>query len=99
MSANSGGRFSARPYRGPARRSTSRAWEHFEWLAGVLAALDRKAGTLIVFDESYLAGVVEGGIRLNREMLLVEQSLRTVILASAETIPAAPPATGAMADG
>ena len=75
------------------------AWEHFEWLAGVLAALDRKAGTLIVFDESYLAGVVEGRIRLNREMLLVEQSLRTVILASAETIPAAPPATGAMADG
>ena len=67
-------------------------YENFEWLSGALDALDRKAGSGVVYDEAMLAATLDRAVNNTRERLRIEQSLRTVIIASPEGVPEAPPA-------
>jgi hypothetical protein len=69
----------------------------FEWLAGLFAEMDRRAGRPT--NDVAMLGPLEAVIAQLRERLHVEQSLRTVIIASPEALPAVPPATAAPAEG
>ena len=64
--------------------------ENFEWLAGVMAEFDRRAG-MSTFDEPSLASILERLIGNCHDRFRVEQVLRTVILQSPEAAPAAQP--------
>ncbi len=71
----------------------------FEWLAGQFAEMNRRAGATMVFDETYLQGSLARRLAITQDMIRVEQSLRTVILASPEAVPEWPPAAVAAAEG
>jgi hypothetical protein len=72
-------------------------FDEFEWLAELMAAMDRRAGAP-AFDASRLTLDLGGRIASIQDRLRVEQSLRTVILASpdmeviTQPAPAAPSA-------
>jgi hypothetical protein len=53
-------------------------YEHFEWLAGTMAALDRKAGNDIGFDDATIAQRMEYFIQVSREAVRAEEDLRAV---------------------
>jgi hypothetical protein len=74
-------------------------WVHFEWLAGVMLEMDRRAGVATTYDAELLASLLEGRIDGCHDAIRIEQSLRTVIIASPEAVPAAPAATAAAAEG
>ena len=73
-------------------------FEHFEWLAGIMNELDRRAGGVPV-DMAWVAANMERRIAMFQDLIRVRQSLRTVIIASPETVPVAPPASHAAAQG
>jgi hypothetical protein len=52
--------------------------------------MDRRAGVGVMFDEARLAAMLGGDVDSTRERIRIEQSLRTVILASPEVVPTAP---------
>jgi hypothetical protein len=58
-----------------------KVYEEFEWLAELMAAMDRRAGAP-AFDASSFTSDLGGRIASTQDRLRVEQSLRTVILAS-----------------
>jgi hypothetical protein len=60
--------------------------------------MDRRAGTGVIYNEARLTALLGGFVTGTRERLRIEQSLRTVIFASPEAVPAAPAAT-AVAEG
>ena len=64
--------------------------EWFEWLAGVFAAGDRRAGSNFVLDDTLLTASLDHAIAQYRDDLRVWESLRTVIVKSAD--PAEPTA-------
>lgn len=70
-------------------------FEHFEWLAGVMADMDRRAKMTVIYDEARLTRDLERRIASFQSQLRVEQSLRAVIVASPEMVPTseAPTAT------
>ena len=47
------------PFAAKMREDTgmSAIYEHFEWLAGEMAGMDRARGGVVVFDDTYLAGL------------------------------------------
>jgi len=67
---------------------------HFEWLAGVMAEMARKAGGGVRFDEAYLASTFDRRIQRARDEIRLEEDLRAVIVRpmSPATLPAPPPA-------
>ncbi len=69
-------------------------FEEFEWLAELMAAMDRRAGAP-AFDASRFTSDLGGRIASVQDRLRVEQSLRTVILAPPEAVTVAPPAPAA----
>lgn len=81
-----------------ARLEDPAIYKNFEWLAAEMDSLDRRAGTSVTYDEALLTALLDRGVNNTRERLAVEQSLRTVIIASPEAAPAAPPATAATAE-
>lgn len=58
-------------------------WEHFEWMAGLMDEMDRRAGNTVDSDEARRALLVTQITALQGQHL-VEQALRTVILAAPE---------------
>lgn len=58
-------------------------YEHFEWLAGVMDGFDRRAGSRPA-DQASLADELPRRITFYRDMLRVEQELRTVVAVAAE---------------
>jgi hypothetical protein len=66
-------------------------FEEFEWLAELMADMDRRAGAQ-AFDASSFTSDLGGRIASIQDRLLVEQSLRTVIVASPEVGMATQPA-------
>jgi hypothetical protein len=66
-----------------------RIFEHFEWLAGRMAQLDRQSGGSAL-SEAWVAGSVTKRIVGLEEAIRVEQVLRTVIIATPEAVPAPP---------
>jgi hypothetical protein len=73
-----------------------RAIGDFEWLVGIMADMDRRAG-VPPLDEALIISTLGGYITSLEDRLRVEQSLRTVVIA--EAVPAAPPATVAATEG
>ncbi len=71
----------------------------FEWLVGRFAESMERAGATIVFDDAYLRDSLERRIAGTRDMLRVEQSLRTVIVAAPEVVPPPPPTAPAPVEG
>ena len=92
-------------YLGPYCRATRARMEdpfiyvNFEWLNSEMDGMDRAAGTGVIYNEAVLTAMLDGGVNNTRERIRIEQSLRTVIIASPEALPAVPPATIAAADG
>lgn len=77
-------------------------WEDFEWLAEFMAEMDRKKrATSRAYDHSFLAWLQDELIREDEELLRVEQALRTVIVASPDTLTVGQPltTTPAVAEG
>jgi hypothetical protein len=66
---------------------------HFEWLSGVMAEMDRKAGVGPAYDESYLATTRDGGIERARAAIRDAEELRAVIVRSMSpaSLTASPP--------
>jgi hypothetical protein len=60
-------------------------YENFEWLAGVMAELDRRAGAPII-DAAYIASTLERRIARKLDEIRVEQALRTVIVAAPDAL-------------
>jgi hypothetical protein len=55
--------------------------EHFEWLAGVMAEMESKAGVRSEYaDEAHLASTLDMRIRRTRGEILVAEELRAVII-------------------
>ena len=73
-------------------------YNNFEWLAGVMDELDRRAGAS-AFNETLFASQLPSRIAAFQDRLRFEQSLRTVKIASPEPVPTAPPAIPAVAEG
>jgi hypothetical protein len=67
-------------------------YENFEWLAGEMQTLDRRAGVGAVYDEAHIAPQLDGMVATLRERLRFERSLRTVYLTSREDAPVSAPA-------
>lgn len=61
-------------------------YENFEWLAGVMNEMDRRAGSDRTFEEMSTAAALDARIASIRERLQVERSLRTVIVAPSEPV-------------
>jgi hypothetical protein len=72
--------------------------ENFEWLAGIMDERNRLAG-LLPTDKAWLATNMERRIRMFQDLIRVQQSLRAVVIASPEAVPAAPPPARAAAEG
>jgi hypothetical protein len=75
----------------------------FEWLAGEMESMDRRAGVGVMYDEARLTAMLDGDVNSTRERIRIEQSLRTVIVASpdamaAPTAPAGVPSVAPTAD-
>jgi hypothetical protein len=63
--------------------------ENFEWLAGIMDERNRRAG-LRPTDEGWLASNMERRIRMFEDLIRVQRSLRTVVIASPGAVPSAP---------
>ena len=72
-------------------------WHNFEWLSGVMAEFERRAGG-VLFDEAEIAGNLGRRISINLNLLRVEEALRTVIVASPDAMTAAQPPAPAAAE-
>ena len=70
-------------------------YEHFEWLAGVMAGFNRRSGAPTA-DRASLTGELDMRIDRYRDYIREEEELRTFILASPQAA-TAPPATTAAA--
>jgi len=64
------------------------AWEHFEWLADVLGEMDRRSGSTTPVDLAFVIANLDRHIASYRRALAVEQSLRTVLVASPDVLTA-----------
>lgn len=74
-------------------------FENFQWLSGEMDAMDRGAGRSVKYSsDAVLLSGLDVRVDSTREHLRIAQSLRTVILASPDLVPAPPPATIAAAD-
>lgn len=71
----------------------SALYENYEWLVKAMHHMDLRAGSARSFHEVMTPAWIEGRIASTGEQLRLEQTLRTVILASAQVAPTAPPAT------
>jgi len=71
--------------------------EHFEWLVGMVEARARRDG-IALDDAAQQAARLDRTIAAAESQLRVEQSLRTVIIASPEAARPAPPAAAAVAE-
>ncbi len=65
-------------------------YEHFEWLAGRMAKLDREAGAQLSFDTDYLARQLHTFIDNNRDAIHLAQELRAVIVRPMSTASVTP---------
>ena len=65
--------------------------EHLEWLAGVMADLDRKAGVDISYDDAFIARRLDSVIENFQDRIRVAEELRATILRPIAPVPTTPP--------
>jgi hypothetical protein len=58
----------------------------WEWLARAMAEMDRRAGSTVVYDAERLTGGLDHRIAAFRYQIQTEQALRSVVIASPETV-------------
>jgi hypothetical protein len=72
-----------------------RAAEHFEWLAGQMAELDRKVGDATIYDAEYVALTLDHHMRNQSDRLRTTEELRGFVLRPSDQpdfrAPTAPP--------
>jgi hypothetical protein len=71
----------------PFVRSSQAEWgadtyADFEWLAGAITGMDRRAGGAVAFDTAWVANHLPTMIEINQEAIRVEQALRGVVIAA-----------------
>jgi hypothetical protein len=71
--------------RGRAESGDKRHLENFEWLAGVMAEMDRRAG-MPPITSGYVASHIGRWITSHQEQIRVAQALRTVFIASPDAV-------------
>ncbi len=54
--------------------------EHFEWLAGRIADMDRAAGATLTYDEVYLAAHLQSAIDSSLDAIRTEEEVRAVVI-------------------
>jgi hypothetical protein len=59
--------------------------EHFDWLAGVMEAMDNKTGRAFAFDEAYVKSTLDRRLGWLRDELRVTHELRAIVIAAPET--------------
>jgi len=74
--------------RGREESGDSAIYEDFEWLAGLMAEMDRQTGKATV--DRALIGPVEDEITYLEGRIRIEEALRTVIVRSPEVVPMSP---------
>ena len=57
-----------------------RAAEHFEWLAGQMADLDRKVGDTTIYNAEYVARTLDNHMRNQSDRLRTAEELRGFVL-------------------
>jgi hypothetical protein len=70
-------------------------YEHFEWLAELVAGMDRSAGSMAPYDEATLVQRVQSGIQNSLDAIHAAEEIRAVLLRPVS--PAAPTAPSAVA--
>jgi hypothetical protein len=65
-------------------------WVDFEWLAGLFAKFDRKAGEPAAYDAAYLAGRLPDLLESNRRAIKIFEDLRAVVVRPESTVNAEP---------
>ena len=58
------------------------ALEHFEWLAGQMAALDRKRGREVDYTEAFIASTLHNMIANDQDRLRVAEQQRSIIIST-----------------
>ncbi len=58
----------------------------FEWLAGAIPRMDRRAGGTVPFDAAWVATQLPNMIEMNQEAIRVEQALRSVVIATPDEV-------------
>jgi hypothetical protein len=79
-----------------ARNHDPSVFEHFEWLAGAVGRFVPAGAT--VLDQDHVRDVASARIGALLGLIEVEQSLRTVMIASPEAVPISPTVTAAVPD-
>ena len=80
------------------RDADAALYENFEWLSGLMAEMDRKAGKTATFDEANRASLVPLYIERNREVIRIAEESRAVLvrpLSTASLTPEPAPSTAA----
>jgi hypothetical protein len=70
--------------------------EHFEWLAGLMAEMDRKAGKTATYDEANRASLLPLYIERNLDIIRTAEEMRAVVvrpMSTATLAPAPPPSS------
>jgi hypothetical protein len=72
---------------------------YHEWLAGVMAEMDAKAGLVLTYDEAFIASTLDERLQRARDVIRVAEELRAVIVRpmSSAMSPVSPPAAQAEA--
>jgi len=68
-------------------------YENFEWLAGLMAEMDRKAGKSATFDEANRASLIPLYIERNREVIRIAEESRAVLVRPLSTASLTPDPT------
>jgi len=73
------------PYAAKIRAATgmSAIYEHFEWLAGAMAGMDRARGEVVVFDDAYLADRRPTSLEMLRDLLRIFERTKVVYVRDA----------------
>jgi hypothetical protein len=80
--------------KGRAEFGDLRLYENFEWLAGVMAAMDRRAGAPAITSAG-IPSHMDGMIAYSQESITVAQAMRTFIVAPPEAVTLAQPTVAA----
>ncbi len=73
------------PFAAKMREDTgmSAIYEHFEWLAGEMAGMDRARGGVVVFDDTYLAGLRQSTLESCRDQIRIFERSKVVYVRNA----------------
>jgi hypothetical protein len=75
-------------------QSEPTAYEHFEWLAGIMAEMDAKRGIVNPRDQTWLDRTIQGAIDGNLEAIRLAEELRAIVFRPMSRSPVTPDLAG-----